>query len=310
VEHFKPDVVHLNSSTLAMAALGVHQTGTPMVWHIREPLARGYLGLRRRWLRNVIDRTADRVVSISNSDAARLKASDRIRVIYNFVDLTQFDRALTGTNVRDELGLDAADRVVVMLGGAARPKGTTVFIKALPYVLERHPNAFFLIAGPPPKTLDEGGVKGVAKRLLGADAYKRRVLRLLDQVDTQGRLMFTGIRQDIPHILAMSEMLVFSSTVPHFARPVIEASAMGKPAIASNLGGPAELIVDGETGLLVPPANPAALADAICTLLDDPALANKMGDAGYNRALAHFNAEINARNTLALYDEITADDQF
>jgi hypothetical protein len=65
VERFKPDLVHVNSSTLAAAVIGTRRAGVPIVWHIREPLARGYLGLRRAWLRGIIHRAANRVVAIS-----------------------------------------------------------------------------------------------------------------------------------------------------------------------------------------------------------------------------------------------------
>lgn len=307
VERFQPDLVHLNSSTLAAAAIGTRRAGVPLVWHIREPLARGYLGLRRAWLRSVIHRTADRVVAISHHDAGRLLPSERIRVIYNFVDLAHFDRNLSGDAVRAELGIAPDAKVVVMLGGVAPPKGTLTLVRALPRVLAAHPGVRFLVAGPAPRTLDEGGVKGLAKRLLGVDAYQRRVIRALNETNAGDALTFTGVRQDIPQVIAASDLLIFPSTVPHFARPVIEAAAMAKPAIASDLGGPAELIVHGETGLLVPPNNPGALADAITELLNDPDRASEMGEAGYQRACKHFNAGVNARATLALYDEILAE---
>jgi glycosyltransferase involved in cell wall biosynthesis len=308
VERFQPDIVHVNSSSLAAAAIGARQAGAPVVWHIREPLARGYLGLRRAWLRRAIDRTAARVVAISEHDAAQLHPSDRVRVIHNFVDLTHFDRNLSGEGVRAELGIPPGAKVVAMLGGVSPPKGTLTFVQALPLVHAVHPNIRFLVAGPSPRTLAGGGAKGLTKRLLGVDAYQRRVLRALAQIDAEGTLTFTGVRQDIPNVLAASDVLIFPSTVAHFARPVIEAAAMAKPAIASDLGGPAELIADGETGLLVPPKDPIALAKAIIDLLDNPARAAAMGEAGCQRARKLFNAEINARATLALYDEVLSEE--
>lgn len=304
VEHFQPDLVHINSSTLAAAAIGTHQAGVPLIWHIREPIAAGYFGLRHRWLTGIIDRTADRVVSISHSDAARLRPSDKVRVIYNFIDLSQFDPATDGTPVREELGISTDQPVIVMLGGAARPKGTLTMIRAIPAVLARHASARFVIAGPAPKLCSEGGLKGIAKRLLGVDRYKKQVLAEIEKLGIGEALIFTGIRGDIPAVLAASDMLLFPSSVPHFARPAIEAAAMAKPVVASNLGGPAELVIDGETGLLVEPNAPAALAVAINALLDDPARMQQMGRAGRQRAREAFNAEINAAATLALYDEL------
>jgi glycosyltransferase involved in cell wall biosynthesis len=115
-----------------------------------------------------------------------------------------------------------------------------------------------------------------------------------------------GVRDGIPELLAASTMLVFPSTVAHFARPVIEASAMGRPVIASDLGGPRELVRDGETGLLVPPKDPAALASAMQRLLDNATFARSAGEAGIAFAREHFDAEKNTRRIVQLYEGLLA----
>ena len=97
---------------------------------------------------------------------------------------------------------------------------------------------------------------------------------------------------------------MFPSTVPHFARPIIEASAMAKPVVASDIGGPRELVVPDETGLLIPPDDPEQLAAAIVSLLDDPELMIQMGENGYRRAINKFDAQANSKRTFAVYDEL------
>jgi glycosyltransferase involved in cell wall biosynthesis len=306
IEAIGPDLVHLNSSTLAPAALGCARAGVPIVWHIREPLARGYLGIRRGLLRRIIHRHAARVVAISQHDADQLIPDERICVIHNFVDFEQFDRSLSGEAVRQELGIDPGAPVVVMLGGVAEPKGTLVLMRAFPQLRLKVPGARVIVAGPPPKSLAEPGLKGFAKRLLRVDAYQKAVANALERLDAQTResIIFTDIRQDIPAVLAACDCLTFPSVVPHFARPIIEAAAMGKPEIASDLGGPRELVVDGETGVLVPPNDPAALADALADLLGNRPRARALGEAAYRRAQMIFDAEKNAAATIALYDDI------
>jgi glycosyltransferase involved in cell wall biosynthesis len=306
VEEIAPDLVHLNSSTLAPVALGCARAGVPIVWHIREPLAQGYFGIRHGLIRRAIHQHAARVVAISQHDADQLIPDEQIRVIHNFVDFDQFDRTLSGDAVWAELGINADAPVVVMLGGIAEPKGTLVLVRALPRLLHKVPNARVIVAGPPPKLLNEPGLKGFAKRLLRVDAYQKAVASALERLDTQARsaITFTGIRQDIPALLAACDCLTFPSVVPHFARPIIEAAAMGKPAVASDLGGPRELIVDGETGLLVPPNDPDALADALVDLLGDRDRARELGEAAYRRALTMFDASTNAAATITLYDDI------
>ena len=270
-------LVHLNSSTLAVAALAAKSLGLPVVWHIREPLARGYLGFRRALLRLVVRRLADQVIAISRNDADQLgsMSSLRLSVIHNFVDFKQFDAGLQGDKIRVELGIPPDHSVVLFLGGGSPVKGTGVLLDAATKIFSRSQSIHFVIAG-------EGS---------SANPSDERIHRL-------------GPRLDVPDLLAGSDLLVFPSIIPHFARPVIEAAAMAKPVVASDLGGVRELVVHGETGLLIPPGNPDALASAVIELLANPARRKKMG--GRARALARekFNADKNAVETFMVYERM------
>lgn len=303
IRKFKPDLVHFNSSTLALHTAAAKREGIPSVLHIREPLAHGYLGLRRGIIRRVIDQNVDRVIAISQYDADQLTPSDRLRVIYNFVDFDKFNLDLDGSTIRDELSLPHDAPVVLMLGGVAEPKGTVVLINAVPHLLQNIPNARVVIAGPGLQTEHSSGIKGIAKRILNADGYQREVQSALEKVGDQ-TVIFTGIRQDMPNLIAASNVLVFPSVVAHFARPIIEAAAMGKPSVASDLGGPRELVVDQQTGLLVKADDPQALASALSNLLSDPVKSKIMGEAAYNRARTLFEAGYNAAATITVYEEL------
>jgi glycosyltransferase involved in cell wall biosynthesis len=306
IRRLQPDLVHLNSSTLAPAAIACTREGVPVVWHIREPLAQGYFGLRRHWLRQMIHRHAKRVIAICQHDADQLIPSERVRVIYNFVDFAHFDRSLDGSAVRAELGIAPQAPVVLMLGGVAQPKGTLVLIKALPLLLAELPEARVIVAGPPLREAESSSLKRLAKQILGVDHYSQQIRHTLESFrpEVRAALIFTGIRQDIPQLIAASDCVVFPSVVPHFARPLVEAAAMAKPGVASDLGGPRELILPGETGLLVPPDEPAALAAALAEVLSDPVAARRMGESAYRRARELFDARKNAAATITVYDEI------
>ncbi|NDJ51538.1 MAG: glycosyltransferase family 4 protein [Chloroflexi bacterium] len=306
LRQLQPDLVHLNSSTLAYLTSACHRENIPCVLHIREPITQGYLGLRRSWLRRVIARNASEVVAISQHDANQLILKSNVHVIHNFVDFNSFDRHLDGGAVREALGIDPAQAIITMLGGVAEPKGTLTLIKALPELVQAVPEVKVLIAGPPPKALSEPGLKGLIKKFIGVDAYQKTVQREISALpaDAQEALIFTGIRRDIPQILAASQALVFPSVVPHFARPVIEAAAMGVPAVASNLGGPRELIIPDQTGLLIPPNDPSALAIALVDLLRNPQWAAQLGEAAYQRARQMFDSNSNAQATFAVYVRI------
>jgi len=320
VRELAADLVHLNTSGLPASAIGARRAGVPVVWHIRESLHSGYLGVRRALFRHVIHRYADRVVAICQDNARQLIPSDRIHVIYNFVDFALFDRRISGAGVRHELGLALGAPVVLMLGGVAIPKGTWTLVQALPLVRPLMPDVHFVVAGAMP-VLEQGW----GGKLSRVQAYYRRIRQFIAAHDLGDAVHLVGMRQDVPQLLAACDLLVFPAVVPHFARPIIEAGAMAKPVVASNLGGPDELVVHGETGLLVPPDDPRALAEAIVAILTQPdadqrigesanqriggsadrnSKAQAMGEAGYERARRLYSAEVNAARTFALYEEL------
>ncbi len=293
------DAVHLNTSTLTAFGMAAKAEGVRVVWHVREPLQRGYTGLRRAVIRRIIDRAADLVLPICRYDAAQLRPSPRIHVVYNFIDFAQFDAALDGGALREELAIDAGCPVVTMLGGINPIKGTKDFVTAAVRVLGSHPEAVFLVAGSVPDD-------GFRNRINGLRVYRNAVFSAIPDT-LRHAIRFLGVRSDIPRLLASSDMLCFPSTVPHFARPVIEGSAMGLPVIASDLGGPNELVRDGETGFLVGSGDTGALADAICRLIENPALGERMGRSGIAFAREHFDAEKNTAAVIGLYDQMFTD---
>ncbi|HLF02164.1 MAG TPA: glycosyltransferase family 4 protein, partial [Anaerolineales bacterium] len=215
LRQFKPDLVHLNSSTLSAAARAAWRERIPVVWHIREPIHDGYFGLRREWLRRHIEHDSTRIIAISEYDASRLLPSQKSRIIHNFVDFSFFDRQLSLGEARRKLNLTPAQNVVVMLGGVAYPKGTLTFVNALPIVRKAVPNTKFLVVGPPPAIGDTSRLKSLGKFLLRADAYDRQVMAAASESIASGHIRFTGIRTDIPQVLAASDILAFPSVVPH-----------------------------------------------------------------------------------------------
>jgi glycosyltransferase involved in cell wall biosynthesis len=145
------------------------------------------------------------------------------------------------------------------------------------------PAAVFLIAGEGPERTD---LEAAARR----SAVEDRV-RLL------------GPRDDVPALLAACDVFVLPSLFEGAPLAILEAMAAGRPVVASRIGGVDELLLDGVTGLLVPPADPAALAGAILRLIATPALRVRLADAGRERARA-FDAPAMARAVMALYDEV------
>lgn len=296
------DAVHLNTSTLTAFGLAAKAEGQRVIWHIREPLQRGYFGIRRAIIRRIIERAADLVLPICRYDAGQLLPSPRVHVVYNFIDFAQFDAGIDGSAVRGELGIGDGRKVVTMLGGINPIKGTKEFVLAAIEVLKRFPDVVFLIAGEIPGDT-------LRNRISGMRVYRDLVFsRIPDSMNAS--IKFLGTRSDIPQLLAASDMLCFPSTVPHFARPVIEASAMGLPVIASDLGGPQELVRDEETGFLVTAGNVQALSAAISRVLEDSALALRLGRSGIVFAREFFDAEKNTAAIVRLYNRLFEEEEF
>lgn len=304
IQRFKPALVHLNSSTLAAAARAARREGVPLVWHIREPIADGYFGWRREWLKRRIHDDSDRVIAISSHDAGRLLPSPKTTVVYNFVDVQRFDRARRTPSAKASLGVAADRRLVVMLGGVSAAKGTLPLIQAAAIVCREAPDALFVVAGREPASTSARGVRRLLRAALAIDAYDHAVRMASAGLMAADRLRFVGVKADVTPLLAAADVLVFPATVPHFGRPLVEAAAMGVPAIASALGSAPELVVDGVTGLLVPPSDPGALARAILEVLSNPERADEMGQAGYVRARRLFDADTNARATFDVYESL------
>lgn len=302
------DLVHLNSSLQTPAALGARMARVPIVWHVRERLWDGLLGVRRRLLRNVIDVCADRVIAISGYEAAGLKPSERIRVIPNFVDFRHFDRSILPDRVRMEFGVSDRSPVVGMLGGSLPHKGALTLVDAAALLKQDFPDLRVLIVGCRPRALSPSRVRRLGRRvlegILAVEHYGERVERRVRELGSDATVTLVGVRTDVPALLAAFDVLVFPATLPHFARPVVEAGAMAKPVIATGIGGAGEFVQDGVTGYLVPQGDPERLAGALRKLLTDPALARSMGEAGYAQARERFDAGRNAARIAGVYEEI------
>ena len=300
------DLVHLNSLILMPVALGAWLAGVPVVWHVREAVVDGHIGLRRRLLRWLVERLADEAIFICKDNRRRLDVRRKGVVIYNFVDFERFDHSLSGLPVRSELGIPADAKVVLLLGGVSRIKGTLKLVEAMVEVRRRIPQVVAVVAGSGAPGSGSASQLARLASFFGYVRYSERVQRAVERNGLDNVVCFLSFRNDVEHLIAASDVIAFPSTAPHFARPVIEAGAMAKPVVASRIGGVEEVVQDRETGLLVPPRNVDALARALTQVLTDPSLAASLGERGYWQARRLFDAETNVRQTVEVYERVLA----
>jgi len=211
----------------------------------------------------------------------------KIAVIYSGTDTRRFHRAVDGAGVRGELELEPRHFLITQIGVRSW-KGNDDVLDALAKAAPRLPQARLLF--------------------VGANEAKARILR--DKAVARGldRLVSVFLyREDIPQILAASDVTVDASYAGlGLTGSLRESLAVGTPVLATALEGNPELVVHGQTGLLVPPRDPGALAEALLTMAGDPARAKAMADQGHARVQTMFSTAAKVARTEALYRRLLA----
>ena len=229
----------------------------------------------------------DHLIAVSNAierkvvDEGRSGASRSL--IYNGVDLERYDHQEPCCTLRDEYGMDPDSPIVGVVGRLELEKGHPTLLEAWPLVLASVPKAYLLIVG-------EGSRLDALHDIARQEGIERHVV-------------FTGRRDDIPAVTAAFDVAVLPSYREAQGLTILEAMALSRPVVASNVGGIPEMIEDGVTGLLVPPHDPPALAAAVVRLLRDHPLADMIGRAGHDLVHDRFCVQLMVNAVQALYDE-------
>jgi glycosyltransferase involved in cell wall biosynthesis len=278
------DFVHTNTlKAHVLGSLVAWLARRPVVWHMRD------LPSKRGDARNLLDRlfkvVNPGIIAISQAVADDLSPpfAARTRVVYNGIDLAQFD-------ARSQAPVAAAGEGEGPLIGTISHlipwKGQDVFLYAAAQLLRRHPDARFLIVGDPIFQFRQE-----RERLEG-------IVRFLGIGD---RVSFAGHREDVPAVLASLDIFALPSLYEPFGRVLIEAMAASCPIVASRAGGVPEIILDGETGVLVTPGDPQALSDALCAMLENPEMAKRLALAARARVSASFSLDATLSGVMEAY---------
>ena len=215
--------------------------------------------------------------------------ASKIAVIRNGVDLSRFDNPPAPVTLRRELGMADDTPLVGVISRLTRLKGLEHFLEAAASVKAQYPAARFLIVGET-SPMDRD--------------YLGELQRYAERCGVAGDVIFTGLRGDVPAVLASLTVSVMPSLNEALSNVVLESMAGGAPTVATRVGGTPEAIVDGVTGVLVPPADSSALADAIVHLLRDRQLAAHLGQAARARIADHFSVRRMVRSTEDLYIDL------
>jgi glycosyltransferase involved in cell wall biosynthesis len=283
-------IVHSNTSVVLGGAAAAAVGRAPHVWHVREIYSRfGRLWPRHRSLLS----SAAALPCVSTATAAQFRESDPTRVIH---DGLAFEPRRQARDVaRRALGLDPSVPVVAVLGRISDWKGQDVLVRALaePPLQER--GAIGLIAG---------------EAWPGAEQRAMSVLELARGLGVDERLRVLGFRDDVETVFGASDLISVPSTAPDpLPGAAIEAAAAGCTVIASAHGGLPEILTDGVTGRLIPPADPVALARVASELLDRPDERERLGAAARADVRERFSAGRLLDSIQELYDSVLTDRQ-
>jgi glycosyltransferase involved in cell wall biosynthesis len=213
-------------------------------------------------------------------------AADRISVVASGVDPERFSFRVPRGTMRRELGIAGEAPVVGTVGSLVDHKGHRYLIDAAPLVLERFPSAEFVIVG-------EGKLRRDLERRIREKKLERKI-------------HLAGYRRDMETFLSSFDVFALSSHLEGLCTSVIDAMLFRLPIVGTRTGGVPDLVRDGETGLLVEPKDPGALARAIVRLLANQELGSRLGTAARKRALGYFTSGAMVEGTLQAYRRILA----
>lgn len=273
IERHEIDIVHTQSVFPTVDAwLGSKSTSQrcALIWHDRGIKPRNYALVAR-----CFNFLADFVITNSQYERQLLIKHGlwrkKIKTIYNGFDWTIYSNEIDIAKAKRELGLSPDDHTVGIVARLHPDKGHKFFLQAACQIVRLIPHTRFL--------------------LVGGGPLEPELRKAVSRLNIKDNVRFTGFIEEIPKVMALLDVLVLPSTRETFGRVLVEAAAMGKPVVATKVGGIPEIVDDGETGFLIRPGDPDALAEKVLTLLRDQVLRNKMGDTGRRRVMRRFSLD-------------------
>lgn len=291
----KIDFVHINSSVLLITGIACRLAGVKVIWHIREIIPNTKIGRLQKWLIKFI---ASDIIAISKEVAKQIN-SRKTTLIYNGINPEEFKPDSEREIIRKKYGLnEEKETIFTHLGQLYPAKGSFVFLKAAKLLTEFGYNVkFLMIGGHSISNLNSSfmtKIKKALKCLLGLriKTWKEELRNFAWDEGIAERVIFTGYRDDIPNFISLSDAVVVPHLLPEpFGRTLIEAGALKKVVISTDIPPTPEIVINGKTGLLVVPNSPEILVKAMEYIINNPGEARQMGENGYQNVMNNFHSE-------------------
>ncbi len=289
IKKYDPDLVYLNEYVSLHCLIPAKILKRRTAVHIRSPFIKGTFGFRRHVLNYCITKFSDLVIGITRFEINQIRSNETFKkkcfVIGEFLDDDNYSDSDIAKSTVPDFGLPDNLLSVVSVGGIQPIKGTKEYLLAAKMVLQTNTNVCFVLAG-----------RGDTTDL----RYYNECNELISELQLTGRFFVPGVVRDIVSLLKRTYVLVSTNTVTHFSRPVIEAWAQKKPVIISDVEHGKLLVSDGVDGLIYSKDSPDSLALKINHLVNDRALAGRLAENGFKKAIEYYHAR---KNTDLIYSK-------
>jgi glycosyltransferase involved in cell wall biosynthesis len=287
IERARPSLVHVNDIWwLPQTLRAVKGMGIPVLCHVRQEI-------QTQKVRRYELPSADLVFAVSRNVEASLYSGgvkpERIHALHSGIDLTRVSSDSDGKEFRCRHGIPDGAPVLGTVANLFPRKGHDVMCRALASLRRSRPEIHYLIVG------------------TGDSEYEREVHELVRSLGMEGHVHFAGFQDPVYPALAAMDLYVHPALMEGFGIALLEAMAMAKPVVATRTGGIPDIVVPGETGMLVAPGDSEALASAIGALLDDKSRWAALGQAGRKRVERLFTVEAMISKLVACYEAVIRD---
>lgn len=271
----KIDLIYSNSNSNIIGGILRKTHQVQHIWHIHEIIA------KPKWFGRLIEfyikKTEDSVLCVSEAVRNNLPhiKPEKLKLLYNGINISQFEKA--DYDLKAELGLSNEKILIGMVARVNKWKGQFYFLEIASLLHKKYPNLHFVMAG---------------DTFTGYEFLYKEIKESIQKLGLGDVVSDIGFRADVADVLSGIDIFALPSILPDpLPTTVLEAMAAGKPVIATNQGGATEMVIEGETGFLIPWDNPEVAVKAFEKLLDSPTLRQKFGSAGHKRASTFFNQE-------------------
>lgn len=294
IKRIKAKIVHTNTTLILGSGIAAKLAGVKSVYH-EHATSISHPEWAAMSLVKAVDRLSDAVLANTGAVAhvftSRGVPESKVKVMYYALDLKPFETDYDyEESFRKEIGVGRDEKLIGLVGRINPGKGHDILFHAIKSIIPRHPSLKVAIVGKEETRIEKD--------------FLRELKALAEKMDIKDRIIFTGMRDDVPRVMKSLDLLVLPSHHEGFGIVLMEAMAAGVPVIGSNVGGIPEVIEHNRSGLIIDPGSVEALSSAIDGLLSDPQKSLQMAKNGRKRVEDVFSLERLGSELNGLYSNL------